>query len=117
MLLLRWLVGLLSVLGLVGFFLIVLVGKGFEVYQSGAGSENLSRAAGVIGIPLLLAAMLVSVFLPGSPRFLHVVAAGVTVATVVCATIIPSHPGEGLLYAGFFGLWFLYYALTVWLRP
>jgi hypothetical protein len=114
---LRWLIGLLSALGLIGFFLIVVVGKGFEVYQSGAGSENLARAAAVIGIPCLLAAILVSVFLPDARLYLHLVAAGATAATVGCALIIPSHPGEGLLYAGFFGLWLLYYAMAVWLRP
>lgn len=116
MLALRWVIGLLSALALAGFFLILLVGKGFEVYRSGAGSEELARTVAVAGTPLLLAAMLVSVFIPGVRLYLHIVAAGVVAAMVGCATIIPAHPGEGLLYAGFFGLWLLYYAMAVWLR-
>lgn len=114
MLLLRWLVGALSVVGLAVFLLILIVGKGFEVNRSGAASENLQRMAATAGAPLLLAVMLVSVFVPGSRLFLHIVAAGVALACVLCLSIVSTNPGEGALYLAFFGLWILYYALAVW---
>lgn len=114
MLLLRWLIGVLSALALAGFLLILTIGKGFEGYRSGAGSENFLRLAAIVGAPLLLTAMLASVFLPGSRIFLHMVAAGVAFAGVLCVSIIRTNPGEGMLYLSFLGLWVLYYALSVW---
>ena len=112
--LLRWLIGILSALALGVFALIVIVGKGFAVYRSGAGSEDMARLAVVVGPSLLLAAMLVSVFVPGASTFLHEVAAGVVLACAACVWIIRTNPGEGMLSLCFFGLWLLYYALSVW---
>jgi len=116
-LLLRWLIGLLSVLALAGFLLILTIGKGFEVYRSGAAPENFLRLAAIVGTPLLLAAMLASVFLPGSRLLLHAVAVGVALGCLLCVSIIRTNPGEGMLYLGFFGLWVLYYAFCVWGPP
>ena len=113
MLLLRWLIGLLSAMALAVFALILVVGKGFEIYRSGAASVDIARVAAVVGAPLLLAAMLVSVFTPGARLFLHLTAAAVLLACAGCVWIIRTNPGEGTLYLCFFGLWLLYYALSV----
>ena len=77
--LLRWLIGIGCVLGLAFFGLILLVGKGFEVYRSGSGSEDPMKSALTVGIPALLLAMLVSVTGVGG-RLLHATAVGVVAA-------------------------------------
>jgi hypothetical protein len=67
LLFLRWLIGIASAAGLIVFVLIVTVGKGIgSAYQSGAGGENVTRTAATFGIPILLAAILASVFVPHS---------------------------------------------------
>jgi hypothetical protein len=117
MLVLRWLIGVGCAVALALFLLILVVGKGLRsAYQSGAGTLDVVRDTAVAGIPLLLIAMLVSVFLPNSRAYLHVVAAGVLLAMAGCAMMVPESPGEGLLYLSFFGLWGIYYLLAVWVR-
>src|SRR3954447_15198270 len=117
LLFLRWSVGIASAAALIVFVLIVTVGKGLgSPYQSGASGENLARAAATFGLPVLLAMMLGSVFVPHSRSFLHLVAFFVIAAALGCGTLIPSHPGEAFLYIGFFGMWIVYYALAVWAR-
>jgi len=117
LLFLRWSTGIASAAALIVFALIVTVGKGLgSSYQSGASGENLARVAATFGAPVLLAAMLVSVFVPQSRSFLHIVAVFVIAAAMGCATLIPSHPGEAFLYISFFCLWVLYYGLAVWSR-
>ena len=64
-------------------------------------------------IAVLLIAMLISVFTPGSRRLLHVVAVGVAMALAGCLWIMLKSPGEGFVYACFFALWMVYYAITV----
>ena len=116
MLALRWLIGIASVVALAVFALILTVDKGFAAFRSGSGGDHPARDAAVLGIPLLLAAMLATVFLPQTRWLMHGVAVCVVIAMIGCATIVPTHPGEGSLYLGFFGLWLLYYGLTLWAR-
>jgi len=117
LLFLRWAIGIASTAALIVYLLIVTVGKGFgSSYQSGASGENLARSSAIVGIPILLAAMFGSAFVPHSRSFLHGLALFVIAAAVGCATLIPAHPGEASLYIGFFGLWVLYYGLAVWAR-
>src|SRR3954468_12222422 len=102
LLFLRWSIGIASSAALAVFVLIVTIGKGFgSSFQSGAASENVARAAATIGLPVLLAAMLGSVFVPQSRLFLHALAMFVIAAGIGSATLLPSHPGEALLYVGF----------------
>lgn len=114
MTLLRWLLGIGCALGLALFALILLVGKGFEGFRSGAGSDNAAQAALTIGIPALLLAMLVTVAGFGGKGLLHATAAAVllAIAAVVWA-VIRTNPGEGCLYAGFLALYLLFYAMRV----
>jgi hypothetical protein len=115
MLFLRWILGIACSLALAGFVLIMIVGKGIRsAYQSGAGTTDIIRSTAVYAIPILLAAMLASLFLPTARGFLHAVAVGVIVAMVTSITIIGTHPGEGSLYFCFFGLWMIYYFLAAW---
>ena len=112
--LLRWLIGIGCVLGLAFFGLILLVGKGFEVYRSGSGSEDLMKSALTVGIPALLLAMLVSVTGVGGKGLLHATAVGVVAALAgVVWAVLRSNPGEGGLYAGFLVLWLIYYGMSV----
>ncbi|MGC4048883.1 MAG: hypothetical protein QM757_05095 [Paludibaculum sp.] len=114
---LRWVVGLASAVALAGFALVMLVGKGLELtYRSGAGAASLVRDAMTVGIPLLLVAMLASVFLPHARTFLCVVAFFVAAAMAGCLTIVRTNPGEGLLYLGFFALWGVYFGTAIWGR-
>ncbi|QOY88051.1 hypothetical protein [Paludibaculum fermentans] len=114
---LRWVVGLASAIALVGFALVLTVGKGLELtYRSGAGAASLVRDLMTAGVPVLLLAMLVSVFLPQERTFLCVVAVLVAAAMAGCLTILATNPGEGSLYLGFFGLWALYFGMTIWGR-
>src|SRR4051812_10521503 len=108
--LLRWLIGISSAISLAVFVVIVTVGKGLgSAYQSGAPGENAARVAANIGLPLLLCAMLASVFFPNARAFLHGVAFFVALAIVGCVALFKSNPGEATLYTGFFLLWTLYY--------
>ncbi|MEP7363976.1 MAG: hypothetical protein ABI972_12030 [Acidobacteriota bacterium] len=111
---LRWLVGIGCVLGLLMFGLILVVGKGFDGFRSGAGSEDLLRGVLTVGIPVLLVAMLVTVVGAGGRVLLHTTAVGVAAALAgVAWSVMRTNPGEGGLYAGFFVLWLVYYATTV----
>lgn len=110
--LLRILLGILSLLALAGFTLVLLVGKGFDSYRSADVSSG--RALIPFAVGLVLGAMFVSVFTPGSRVFLHMLAAAVGALILLCATMIRENPGEGALYLSFFGLWLLYYAVAVW---
>lgn len=114
MTLLRWLLGIGCALGLALFALILLVGKGFEAFRGGAGSDDAAQAALTLGIPALLLAMLVTVAGFGGKGLLHATAAAVllAIAAVVWA-IIRTNPGEGCLYAGFLALYLLFYALRM----
>jgi hypothetical protein len=117
MLLLRWLLGIGCALALAFFAHAMIVGKGIRSsYQSGAGTLNTLRETAVYGIPVLLLAMLVSVFVPHARGFLHAVAAGVVLAVIGCGFMIAEAPGEGIIYLSFFALWLLYYGLAVWSR-
>jgi len=115
MLILRWLLGIGLALALTVFVLILTVGKGIgSAYQSGASSEDLVRTLLTLAIPALLAAMLLSVFLPNARAYLHVVAAGVVLAMAGCASLLKSNSGEAALYLSGFGLWALYYGVSAW---
>ena len=112
--LLRWVIGIGCVLGLSGFGLILIVGKGFDAFQSGAGSENIARAALTICIPVLLFAMLLTVVGVGGRLLLHPTAVGVLAALAgVGWAVLRTNPGEGGLYAGFLVLWLIYYGVSV----
>lgn len=112
--LLRWILGIGCVLGLLAFGLILVVGKGFEVYRSGSGAEDLLRTALTVGIPALLVAMLVTVAGAGGRVLLHATAAGVAAALAgVVWSVMRTNPGEGSFYAGFFLLWLIYYGMSV----
>ena len=112
--LLRWLIGVGCVLGLLMLVLILFVGKGFDVYRSGAGGEDVSRAVVTVGVPALLVAMFVTVLGAGGRWLLHVTAVAVAAALAgVGGSVIRTNPGEGGLYAGFLILWLIYYALTL----
>lgn len=114
---LRIAVGVLSAIGLAGFALIVVVGKGLRsAYRSGAGSSDLMADAALVAIPLLLLAILASVFTPQARRFLHGLAVAVTLAAIYLATQVPDYPGEMAVYLGYFALWGVYYAAAVWGR-
>lgn len=114
---LRWLVGLACAVALAGFGFVLVVGKGLELsYRSGAGAASLVRDALTVGVPVLLLAMLVSVFTPHARGFLSVVAAGVVLAIAGCVTILRENPGEGSLYLAFFALWGVYFGMTLWGR-
>ncbi|MGJ5818662.1 hypothetical protein [Paludibaculum fermentans] len=114
---LRWVVGIASAAALAGFVLVLTVGKGLALtYRSGAGVANLVRDVMTVGVPVLLVAMLASVFLPHARTFLCVIAVFVAAAMAGCLTILPTNPGEGSLYLGFFGLWGIYFGLTMWGR-
>lgn len=114
MLALRWVIGIGCVLGLLLFGLILVVGKGFEVFRSGSGREDLVRDGLTLGIPALLIAMLLTVTGVGGRTLLHVTAVGVVAAVAgVAWAIMRTHPGEGGLYAGFLVLWLIYYAMSV----
>jgi len=111
---LRWIVGIGCILGLLGFGLILIVGKGFEVYRSGSGGEDLLRTALTVGIPALLVAMLVTVVGAGGRVLLHVTAVGVVAALAgVAWAVMRTNPGEGSIYAGFFVLWLVYYGMSI----
>ena len=116
MTLLRWMAGIFSLLGLALFVLVMVVGKGFEGFRSGSGSENLGRELATVGIPLLFSGMLLSVLAPGLRWLLHLVAAGVLAAVAICARDLKEHPGEIGLYLFGFVLWFGYYAMVIWGR-
>ena len=116
MLLLRWLIGIGAVAALGVFALILTVGKGFDAFRSGSGSDSMVRDAAISGIPILLIGMLASVFLPQARWLMHILAVFVIGAAISAATIIPTNPGEGSIYLGFFALWVLYYGLTLWAR-
>lgn len=114
---LRWVVGMASAAALAGFALVLLVGKGLELtYRSGAGAASLVRDVMTVAVPLLLVAMLASVFLPQARTYLCIVAVFVAAAMAGCLTILPTNPGEGLLYLGFFALWGVYFGMTMWGR-
>jgi len=114
MTLLRWLIGTGCVLGLAMFALILLVGKGFEGFRSGAGGEDVAKAALTVGIPVLLLAMLITVAGFGGKGVLHATAVGVAAAIAgVGWAVIRTNPGEGSLYAGFLALWLLFYVLKL----
>lgn len=108
--LLRWLVGAGCVLGLTLFGLVLLVGKGFDAFRSGAASEDLFKTALTIGVPALLVAMLLTVAGVGGRWFLHATAAGVSAALAgVAWAVMRTNPGEGALYDAFFALWLVHY--------
>lgn len=114
MTLLRWLLGTGCVLGLALFALILVVGKGFDGFRSGSGSEDVTKAALTVGIPALLLAMLITVAGFGGKGLLHATAVGVVLAIAgVAWAVIRTNPGEGSLYAGFLALWLAFYALKV----
>jgi len=114
MILLRWLLGIGCALGLALFALILLVGKGFEGFRSGAGSDNASQAALTIGVPAMLLAMLVTVAGFGGKGLLHATAVAAVLAIAAIGwAVIRTNPGEGCLYAGFLALYLLFYALRV----
>jgi hypothetical protein len=114
MIVLRWVVGIGCALGLAALALILTVGKGFDGFRSGAGSEDLLRDALTIGLPLLLAAMLATVFGAGGRPLLHLTAAGVLAALAgVLWAVVRTNPGEGSLYAAFLILWLIFYALRL----
>jgi hypothetical protein len=106
---LRWAVGLSSALALAVFLLILTVGKGLASAY-GNGSEDILRASAALAIPVLLAAMLATTFLPNARAFLHVIAAVVIVAVTACLTLLRRNPGEAMIYIGFFAVWLCYYA-------
>ena len=114
---LRWLIGLASAAALVLFLLIMIVGQGLsDAYRSGSGGEAIMRTFLTFAVPLMLVGMLVTAFAPHSRVLMHCVAACVVAAAAGCTSLLSSHPGEGLLYMGFLGLWLLYYFLAVWMR-
>jgi hypothetical protein len=117
MLLLRWMIGIGCAIALAFFTLVMVVGKGMRsAYQSGASTTDVLRESAIYGVPVLLIAMLVSVFMPQARGYLHVVAAGVVLAVIGCGFIIADAPGEGAVYLSFFALWLLYYGLAAWGR-
>lgn len=113
--LLRLVVGLACAAALAGFAFILTVGRGLALsYRSGAGAAMLVRDALTVGVPVLLLAMLVSVFTPHARAYLFIVAGGVLLAMAGCAMLLPENPGEGSLYLAFFALWGVYFGMTLW---
>ncbi len=60
---LRWVLGIGSLVALGLFLLILTAGKGFEGFRSGSGSEDPVRELLPVAIPLLLCAILASVLM------------------------------------------------------
>lgn len=112
-LMLRWVLGIGCMAALGMFLLIFTAGKGFDAFRSGPSSENLVRDLLPIAIPLLLGTILASVIMPGAKVFQHFLAVAVILAFVSLIPVFLEHPGEGLIYLGFLGLWLLYYWLLM----
>jgi hypothetical protein len=108
---LRWCVVLSTLMALVLFIAILVIGKGLaSAYRSGSGTEDFLKSVAPVAIFVLVCGMLASAFLPKARIFLRVVAAGVIAAMAGCATLLVSHTGEALFYMAFFALWLAYYA-------
>lgn len=116
-LVLRWVLGIGALLGLAVYVLISVVGKGIaSSYRSGSAGENLERLAATVGIPLLLALMLVSVVQPAWRPVLHLTAVCAAAALAGCLLLGRTNPGEASVYGSFLVLWLIFYATQVFHR-
>ncbi len=98
--------------GVLGY-VIALFSSGFTKGTAPAEPQGWIVNLPQIGLALLFASMLVSVFMPGAKVFLHVVAALGVAAAVWYARMLFTGPQLEVLCLPALPIWFAYYALCI----
>lgn len=106
---LRWILGIVTALGLGGWLLLASWGDGF---RRSFGASGLTGA--IVFVPvLLLGLLLASLVLPEQRVLLHATAATVILVAIGCFALLPNAAGAGSLGLCYCGMWMAYYALAL----
>jgi hypothetical protein len=114
MLALRILIGVTSVLLMLGWAALLVVAGGLRSwYRSGAGRENVAGALLSVAVPALCLALLLTVVFP-SRGLLHTVAVVVGLCCVGLVWVATQSPGTAFFALAYLAPWIVYYWLAAW---
>ena len=106
---LRWTLAGVTMLAALAWFVFFAWGNSFR--SSFGASKN---SEGLLFVPLLILGVLIgSLMLPEQKVFLHVVAVGVVLMTLLSLLLLPKFSGAGLIGLSYCGLWLVYYGMAV----